>query len=200
MNENIFTVLIAASVNFMLLLLIYSFLAYALVQRAWHHHGVIGAVAAILAAQLLWIHPATFGFSLAVVNSILTASAVVILAQAATKVPRQLEDLARMDGCGWFQIYWHVLLPSVRRELALIALLIGMGMLFSLWVYLSSPGATDSFLGFFRSFPSFQNLPTVGFGVLISIILAIPVVVIFLFASRWMAEESPIVDFSASLK
>jgi multiple sugar transport system permease protein/raffinose/stachyose/melibiose transport system permease protein len=38
------------------------------------------------------------------------------------KIPKDLEDAARIDGCGRFGIYWHVALPLARPALAVVAL------------------------------------------------------------------------------
>ena len=37
-------------------------------------------------------------------------------------IPRDLEDAARLDGCGFLRIYWHIMLPLVRPTLAVIAI------------------------------------------------------------------------------
>jgi len=38
------------------------------------------------------------------------------------KIPKDLEDAARIDGCGRFGIYWHVALPLARPALAVVSL------------------------------------------------------------------------------
>jgi multiple sugar transport system permease protein/raffinose/stachyose/melibiose transport system permease protein len=38
------------------------------------------------------------------------------------KIPKDLEDAARIDGCGRFGIYWHVALPLAKPALAVVAL------------------------------------------------------------------------------
>lgn len=38
-------------------------------------------------------------------------------------VPKELDEAARIDGCNFFQIYWKVILPTVRPALATIAIL-----------------------------------------------------------------------------
>jgi len=41
---------------------------------------------------------------------------------AASAVPRELLEAARMDGCGEFGIYWHIVLPLLRPALGTLAL------------------------------------------------------------------------------
>lgn len=59
----------------------------------------------------------------------LTASAfnVFLLHQFMKGIPRDLEDAARIDGCGVLRIYWHVILPSIRPSLVVIAIFTFMG-------------------------------------------------------------------------
>ena len=37
-------------------------------------------------------------------------------------LPKELEDSARMDGCGKFRVYWHIALPLARPALAALAI------------------------------------------------------------------------------
>ena len=39
-------------------------------------------------------------------------------------LPRDLEDAARIDGCGFWRVCWHVLLPQVRPTLGAIGVVI----------------------------------------------------------------------------
>jgi multiple sugar transport system permease protein len=135
--------LIALSVNLAGMLLIYSLLAYALARFSWHRRGMVAVLAAIVVAGQFWIVPtllqrrlgdspllsdfALVSHSLAFCNWLISGFSVVVLCHAVRWIPRQLEDSARLDGCGWFGIYWHVLLPFVRRELSLIGFLTALG-------------------------------------------------------------------------
>ena len=38
------------------------------------------------------------------------------------KIPKELEDSARMDGCSVWQIYWHVALPLAKSAIAVIVI------------------------------------------------------------------------------
>ena len=37
-------------------------------------------------------------------------------------IPRELDDAARIDGCGWFSIYWRIILPQSRPVIATCAI------------------------------------------------------------------------------
>jgi sn-glycerol 3-phosphate transport system permease protein len=45
-----------------------------------------------------------------------------LMRQAFRTVPRDFEDAALIDGCTWWQLLWHVLLPLVRPALAAFAI------------------------------------------------------------------------------
>jgi multiple sugar transport system permease protein len=97
-------------------------------------------------------------------------------------IPRQLEDSARLDGCGWFGTYWHAVLPLVRRDLGFIALLIVMATALPFWANLTAPGGTA-----FRPFLEFLRLPThdsFSSMLAVSAITSLPVIAIFFAAKR----------------
>jgi ABC-type glycerol-3-phosphate transport system permease component len=131
------TFLIALSVNLAGMLLIYSLLAYALARLSWHDRGIAPVFAGIVVAGQFWIVPtllvpslgdaALVFHSLSFCNWLISGFSVIVLCQGVRWIPPQLEDSARLDGCGWFGIYWHVLLPFVARELSLLAFLTALG-------------------------------------------------------------------------
>jgi multiple sugar transport system permease protein len=59
----------------------------------------------------LWV-PSLFG----------TAFFIFMARQFLKTIPRELEEAARIDGCGFFRVYWHVMLPLIRPTLAAIAM------------------------------------------------------------------------------
>jgi multiple sugar transport system permease protein len=50
-----------------------------------------------------------------------TAFGTFLLRQFFITIPRSLDDAARLDGCGEFGIFWHVILPSAKPALATVA-------------------------------------------------------------------------------
>ncbi len=48
---------------------------------------------------------------------------ILILRGFFTQVPRELEEAAAMDGCGYFGFYWRILLPLARPALAAVLVL-----------------------------------------------------------------------------
>lgn len=49
--------------------------------------------------------------------------AIFVMRQAFVRIPDELAEAASIDGAGPFQVFWHVMLPSVRGSLAVVAVL-----------------------------------------------------------------------------
>ena len=189
--------LIAIAINLVGMLLIYSLMANALTRFYWHGRGTMRVFGTIVLAGLFWIVPPFISnlrnfdpaaYPLWFGNSLVSCFSVIILCQSVRRIPRELEDSARLDGCGWFGTYRHIVLPLVRRELGLIALLIVMATSPIFWPALTTPSGFPP--------PWFLLLP-IGSeggpdlsGILLtitagSIIMTLPVVVIFFLSKRW---------------
>lgn len=195
--------LIALAINLVGMLLIYSLMANALTRFYWHGRGTMSVLGAIILAGLFWIVPAflsnlkdlDYPYPLWFGNWLGSGISVVILCQSVRWIPRELEDSAHLDGCGWFGIYRHVVLPLVRRELGLIALLTMMATSPVLWppittpplgflppwLYLLLPLGNDDELSSTR----FYVMTTVG-----SVIMTLPVIVIFFLSKRWFPRPA----------
>ena len=57
-----------------------------------------------------------------VLPSAVSVFGIMIMRQAFLVVPRELEDAARLDGCGDWGIFWHVMLPLTRASQVTLAL------------------------------------------------------------------------------
>jgi ABC-type glycerol-3-phosphate transport system permease component len=64
----------------------------------------------------LWVH-AAFG----------SAFFIFMMRQFFLSIPKELEDAARIDGCGFFGIYWHIMLPLIRPTIITVAIFAFMG-------------------------------------------------------------------------
>lgn len=137
MSEPLLIAGIAVTANLAGMLVIYSFLAFFLTRLRWRDRGILAVIVTIITANLFWILPTMISldysiaetatsYSILFGNCLVSAFSVILLCQTAKGIPRGLEDSARLDGCGWFGTYWHVVLPLVRQNLSLIALLIVM--------------------------------------------------------------------------
>ena len=48
---------------------------------------------------------------------------VFLMMQFFKAIPKDIEEAARIDGVGWFQIFWHVMLPLARPAMMTLAIL-----------------------------------------------------------------------------
>ncbi len=61
--------------------------------------------------------------------------------QAFLAIPRDVVEAARLDGCGWWGVYWRILLPLVRPVVSTVAIFAFLGVWNDLWtplIYLHS--------------------------------------------------------------
>ena len=120
MSKPLIITLIAVTFNLGGMLVIYSFMAFFLARLYWHDRGVPAVLMTIVIASVFWIVPTMIGFDptpetvvsypLFFGNWLVSAFSIILFCQTVKSIPRQLEDSARLDGCGWFGTYWHVVL------------------------------------------------------------------------------------------
>ncbi|MCL5269417.1 MAG: ABC transporter permease subunit [bacterium] len=114
---------------------------------------------------------------------------VFLLRQYLKGVPKDLEDAAYIDGCSYFRIYWHIMLPLMKPTLAVIAI----------WTFM---GAWNNFMGPLIYIAD-QRLYPLAFGLFAfstmtssnpaltmagSFIMTMPIIIIFFFAQRYFIE------------
>jgi len=112
-----------------------------------------------------------------------------LLRQFMRGIPKDLEDAAKIDGCSFFGVYRHVILPSIRPALAAIAIFTFMGT----WnnflgplVYLNDQSKYPLALGIF----GLQTVAGGNFGLIMaaSALMALPVVIAFFFCQRYFIQ------------
>ena len=116
---------------------------------------------------------------------------VFLLRQFLKGIPRDLEDAARLDGCGFFRIYWHIMLPLVRPTLAAIAIftfLASWNEFMAPLIYLADQRLYPLSFGLY-AFQVQVTLPGTakGMGMVMagSLLMTLPVIAIFFFAQRY---------------
>lgn len=62
-----------------------------------------------------------------ILPAVVTPFGIFLLRQAFLGVPRELEEAARIDGCGPWAVLWHVYVPVVRPVLATVGLFAALG-------------------------------------------------------------------------
>ena len=112
-----------------------------------------------------------------------------LLRQFMRGIPKDLEDAAKIDGCSFFGVYRHVILPSIRPALAAIAIFTFMGTWNNFMgplVYLNDQAKYPLALGIF----GLQTQAGGNFGLIMaaSALMALPVVVAFFFCQRYFIQ------------
>jgi len=112
-----------------------------------------------------------------------------LLRQFMKGIPQDLEDAARIDGCGFLRIYWHVMLPLVKPTLAAIAIFTFMGVwnnFMTPLIYVNDQRLYPLALGLF----AFQTVSGGNHAAMMaaSLIMTTPVIVIFFFAQKYFIQ------------
>ncbi len=113
---------------------------------------------------------------------------VFMLRQFLKGVPQSLEDAARVDGCGFFRIYWHVMLPLVKPSLAAIAIFTFMGTwndFMGSLVYLADQRLYPLAFGLYAFSVQVNNPMQTMAG---SLLMTVPVIIIFFFAQKYFIQ------------
>ncbi len=126
----------------------------------------------------LWV-PAFFG----------SAFNIFLLRQFFMSIPTELEDAAKIDGCGPLGIYWRIMLPQVKPALAAISIMGVMGA----WnnfqgplIYLSSPEKMT--LAYALQLYQQQHGGEPGLLMAASTLVVLPIIVLFFFTQRYFIE------------
>lgn len=49
---------------------------------------------------------------------------ILLLIPGMRRIPREIEDTARVDGCGWLRTHWHIRRPALHGDLAVVGLVL----------------------------------------------------------------------------
>jgi raffinose/stachyose/melibiose transport system permease protein len=114
---------------------------------------------------------------------------VIILVNYIKTVPRELDEAAALDGCGYFRFIWSVVFPLIRPAVATVTVLHAIG----IWNELILPTiylTNQAYFPITRGLIVFQgvygnNWPTLAAAVLM---LATPMVILYLFLQRYIVS------------
>ena len=131
----------------------------------------------------LWI-PSWFGGG---------AFAIFLVRQFIMSLPRELDEAAIIDGASYPRIFWSILLPLCKPVLATVAVIsfiAGWNDFVNPLIYLNSP---DKFtlavgLNYFKGVPETSGLPLEHLLMAASVMVILPVLVIFFAAQRYFVQ------------
>jgi len=109
-----------------------------------------------------------------------------LLRQFAMTVPLELDDAAKIDGCGYLATYWRIVMPLMRPALGVIAIFQftnDWNDFFSALIYLNSPKNFTIALGL-RTLQSTILYVPMQQVMAMTLITMIPVLAVFLIAQR----------------
>lgn len=114
---------------------------------------------------------------------------VFMLRQFMMGIPRDLEDAARIDGCGFLRIYWHVIIPLIKPSLAAIAVMTFIGV----WqdfmgplIYIADQRLYSLSFGLYAFSVQVNNNPALTMAG--SVLMTLPIIVIFFLAQRYFIQ------------
>jgi len=112
-----------------------------------------------------------------------------LLRQFLKGVPRDLEDAARIDGCGFLRIYWHIMLPLVKPSLAAIAIFTFMGTWSDFMgplIYVADQRLYPLAFGLYAFSVQVGNNPLLTMAG--SLMMTVPIIIIFFFAQKYFIQ------------
>lgn len=126
----------------------------------------------------LWL-PSLFG----------SAFNIFLLRQFFMTLPKDVEDAARIDGCGYFGTYWRIMLPQIKPALAAVAVFQFMGTWNNFMgplIYISSDQLAPLALGIY----TLQTVHRTAWAMLMAAaaLMALPTVLVFLFAQKYFMK------------
>ncbi len=135
------------------------------------------------------------GYILCMINVGMSIS-ILLLKTFFDKMPKDLEDAARIDGCGHLGVWWHVALPMARPAIAVVVIFNSL----NVWneFILANLLLTDDSLmtlqtGLFKfQGPNLANYPVLMAGLTISVI---PIIIIYLFMQKHIIKGLSSGDF-----
>ncbi len=141
----------------------------------WNEFGLVGTFWPLWAGNL-------FG----------SAFYIFMLRQFMLTIPQDLMDAARLDGAGYFRIWWNVMLPLVRPAIVAVAIFefnAKWNDFMTPLIYLNNPDRYTLALGLQSLKGNFQELGTQWSLLLTaSVIFTIPMIIIFFLFQRYFME------------
>ena len=187
--------------NIVLTLLSSSLVAYAFARITWPGRDLcfvlmlatmmIPTQVTMIPNFLIWTHLGAYNTlgPLWIGAAFGNAFFIFMLRQFMAGIPRDLEDAARIDGCGFLRIYWHVILPLVKPSLAAIAVMSFIGT----WndfmgplIYIADQRLYPLAFGLYAFSVQVINNPALSMAG--SVLMTLPIIAIFFAAQRYFIQ------------
>ena len=124
-----------------------------------------------------------------VLPSAVSIFGVFLLKQSYEAIPMEIEEAARIDGCGEFRLWWQIMLPSVKPSLAAVSIfsfVVYWNMFMWPLIVLKSKNLYPLTVGLTALESTFENnFRYISAGAMISIV---PILIFFYFTQRYFIE------------
>jgi raffinose/stachyose/melibiose transport system permease protein len=129
-----------------------------------------------------------FGYILCMINVGLSMS-ILLLKTFFDKMPRDLEDAARIDGCGRVGIWWNVALPLARPAIAVIVIFNSLNV-WNEYILATLLLGDSQLMPLQRGLMVFQGANSTNYPVLMAglTMAAIPIIVVYLFMQKHIVK------------
>ena len=124
-----------------------------------------------------------------IIPGMFSAYGTFMLRQFFMSIPKDLEDAAKIDGCGYFQIFWHVALPTSKSALASLTVFTFMGNWNSfMWPLIIIDTMEKKTLPI--GLASFQGMYSTNWSLLMagSVVVLLPVLILFVLTQRFFKD------------
>ncbi len=139
----------------------------------------------LLMKQFLWINT----FTGLIVPSIFSAFGTFLLRQFFLGIPKSLDESAVIDGCGYFRIYWNIILPLSKAALATLAVFCFMWQWNNLlWPLVMTN--TDNVRPITVGLQLFKGQYSIAWNLLMagSIISVVPILALYVFLQKYFVQ------------
>lgn len=192
--------LVAVSVT-VLALLFHSMAAYALSRLQFRGRDMVfGLIVSTMLVSLpvilvpLFIIAKSLGllnsFAGLIVPAIFNAFGIFLLRQYYVHFPTELEDAAHLDGCGYWRLYWHVILPLSRPALAALSVLFFLANWNAfLWPLVITADPDLAVVQVGMAGLQGQYAADYNYILAASLIAVLPTIIVFLIGQRWLVDS-----------
>ena len=187
--------------NVVLTLLFSSLVAYAFARLTWPGRDfcfILMLATMMIPGQVIMVPQFLIWKNLGAYNTLAplwigsafgNAFFIFLLRQFLKTVPRDLEDAARIDGCGFLRIYWHIMLPLIKPSLAAIAIFTFLGTWNNFMgplIYIADQRLYPLAFGLYAFNVQVSSNPALTMAG--SLLMTVPVIVIFFFAQKYFIQ------------
>ncbi len=124
-----------------------------------------------------------------IVPMIFNAFGIFLLRQYYLNFPKELEEAAQLDGCGYPRLYWHVILPLSRPAIASLSVLFFLANWNAfLWPLTITRNPKLDVVQVGMSSLQGQYSSNYNYVLAASLIAVLPTVIVFLIGQRWLVD------------